>query len=74
MGINSYFILSSISWSGELGADAVEVRGNIEVMVPDPLAATFFNLLFFFLNAIFFGISSSARTQPTWLNKIQVFF
>ena len=53
MGINSYFILSSISWSGELGADAVEVRRNIEVMVPDPLAATFFNLLFFFLNAIF---------------------
>ena len=26
--VSSYFISSSINWSGELGVDAVEARGN----------------------------------------------
>ena len=42
IGINSYFISSSITWLGELGVDAVESRGNNEVIVLDLSAATFF--------------------------------
>ena len=48
ISINSNFISSSINWSRELGVDAVEVQENNEVIVLDPLAATFLAFSFSF--------------------------
>ena len=73
IGINSYFISSSITWSGELGVDAVESRGNNEVIVLDLSAATFLAFSFSFWMWSFHGISSWVSTQPMWLNKLQLF-
>ena len=47
-GINNCFISFSINWLGELGVDAIEAWGNNEVIVLDPLAATFWPSLFLF--------------------------
>ena len=72
IGINSYFISSSINWLGEVGVDAVEAQGNNEVIVLDPLAATFLAFSFSFWMRSFLGISFWVSMQPT-LNKLKVF-
>ena len=59
---------------GELGVDAAaEAQGNYEVIALDPLAATFLAFYFTFWMRSFLGISSWVSTQPTRLNKLQVF-
>ena len=66
--------MSSVNWSGELGVDAAaEARVNYEVIALDPLAATFLAFYFTFWMWSFLGISSWVSTQPTRLNKLQVF-